>query len=297
MREENAPLAPLSTFGVGGCAAVLWRVRQANQLLEATQEAKAKQLPVITLGGGSNILFPDADLAAAVIRLENDEIKTLENGTLRVGAGTKNAAVYAAALANGRNAAAFGTIPGTVGGAVAGSAGAWGWQVADSLVGADIFDQTKQTFRRVSADFFHLSYRQSRFHGSPAGRSRYLIWNADFHFSPATAAQIQQDWDSFQQKRQERQPVGRTGGSFFKNPDGDAAGRLLDAAGFRGAGSPRGAHFSAKHANFMMNGGQATASDILHLAHRAQAAVRRQFGVWLRPEVRIIRPLASPRRR
>jgi len=157
----------------------------------------------------------------------------------------------------------------------------------DFLLSAEIFDVHANTWKTVSADYFHFSYRHTLFHEKPELRGKILIWNALLQLPQKSEEGIEENAKNMLLERKAKQPWGKTGGSFFKNPKEGAAGYYLELCILKGEG--RGdAFFSEKHANFMMNAGNATQADILELARFGAKKVHDQFGITLVPEVRII---------
>jgi UDP-N-acetylmuramate dehydrogenase len=174
-------------------------------------------------------------------------------------------------------------LPGTVGGMVVNNAGAFGGETAGALAAAEVVgrDGVPQV---VTPDWFDFKYRCSRLKG--AGDD-WIVLDATFQLRPRDPAHLQRKAQEYQVRRKTHQPPGRTLGSTFKNPEGDYAGRLIEAAGLKGA-RVGGVVVSEKHANFFVNEGEGTAADYVALINRVQAEVAQRFGVYLEPEIEII---------
>lgn len=283
--RQGVPLSKFSTLQIGGPAAFVADIVSEQDLLEAAQYAKSEMIPTLSLGGGSNILFSDEGFRGILLRLENHFIVDRGEGIFEIGSGVSNTEFFETARAKSFDFCRFFSIPGTIGGAIVGNAGIPGCEISDFLVSAVLFDLHSHTFSEVPKSFFEFSYRKSVFHNE-AFQRRYVIWSAKIHLFRKTIEEIDDTVKKMMQVRKERQPWGKTAGSFFKNPPEGAAGHFLEEIG---AKSLRigGAAFSQKHANFIMNEGKATQSDVLSLAKIAAKAVYEKFGVALEPEVRI----------
>jgi UDP-N-acetylmuramate dehydrogenase len=186
-------------------------------------------------------------------------------------------------------------IPGTVGGAVVGNAGAWGGDVASVLVRARILDANGQV-SDWPARRFDFCYRGSALK-APAG-PQIVVLDAEFDLAPADRQALEARLAEITARRKASQPTGATCGSVFKNPPGDYAGRLVEAAGLKGA-RRGGAVISNLHANFIVNEGSATAADVKALIDLARRAVKEEFGIALELEIELLgdwHDSASPER-
>ncbi len=285
--QTDVPLARYTAARVGGTADALVVVKSSQQLAGAAQQLWKLSIPFMVLGGGSNVLISDAGVRELVLL---NRAKTISFDT-----DTTPPTVWAESGANfgrvARQAAAHGLsglswaigIPGTVGGAVFGNAGAHGGDVAGHLVMAEILQQKGQKVS-WSPDEMHFTYRSSRLKRE---KIHALILAARFRLSPGTAEAVQSQMHEFNDYRQRTQPPGASMGSMFKNPPEDYAGRLIEAAGLKGA-CIGGAEISALHANFFINHGEATASDIYALLKLAQDTVAEKFDLLLDPEIEFI---------
>ncbi|MEI7511105.1 MAG: UDP-N-acetylmuramate dehydrogenase [Candidatus Peregrinibacteria bacterium] len=298
--EYSSSLGPFSTFRVGGPAKILAKIKTKADLVESVVYAQKENLPLFPLGGGSNILFADAGLEGMVLLFQNDGIVMGENtgmdavdgmGAINraptiVESGTKNSALYQYVKKQNLDFSVFSTIPGTVGGAVCGNAGIPGVEIADFFASATVFNTETLVFETFNSDFFQFSYRSSIFH-RPEISQKYLLWDMTLVLPSLPEVEIAAKAKILLQTRKEKQPWGLTGGSFFKNPPEGAAGYFLDQVGAKQMREGD-AFFSDKHANFMMNAGNATQKEILDLAKKGAKAVYEKFNISLVPEVRIL---------
>lgn len=279
--ERNVPLAGFSTFGVGGAADFFYALKNLADLEPLLTAAQAEKVPVFVFGGGSNVLFADEGFRGLVVRVVAEDVR-VEGDQIVAEAGAKWPRVLEAAEKihlNGFEAMAG--LPGTVGGAVVGNAGCFGVEMKELLVKAEIYDLAAGTVRTVTPGFFQYRYRWSRLKEEPAVVLRVWLRGASV---PATAPTPKE----IQALRQTKQPPGKTGGSFFKNPSPEQpAGWLIDQCGLKGL-KIGGAQISPKHGNFFMNVGGATSNDLLALRDRAKEAVRNRFGIELKEEVVIV---------
>lgn len=277
-----APLGALTTFRVGGTAAILVEAESDGDLL-AVSEFTRGVVPVAVIGRGSNLLVADEGFAGVAVRLGaalRGHART-ELGVRFGGAAyLPNAAKTTARLAlSGFEFAA--EIPGSFGGAVRMNAGAHGRSMADVLVSADVVDLSSGRRRTLSVAELGLSYRRSVIAPGQVvtgGEVRLEAGSGE-----AVSARIREhlDW------RRAHQPGGRSAGSMFKNPPGDSAGRLIDAAGLKGA-RVGGVEVSVVHANFFVTAPGATATEVLALVDRVRETVVARFGIQLELEVQVL---------
>ncbi len=260
--------------------------RSREQLREAVQEARAAGSPWWVFGGLSNVLLPDDHLRGTVILnrtrgLDFDEAAR----QVRVESGVPMSMLVKAAVQLGWDGLTWAAgLPGSVGGAVVNNAGAFGGEVADSLISAEIWDVAEDEVREVPASWFEFSYRHSRLKGSP---TRYLVLAATFQFQAVDPHELKQRREARLRQRMLTQPAGRSLGSVFVNPPGDHAGRLIEAAGLKGT-RRGGIVVSEQHANFFINERRGTAEDYLALIQFVQQTVAEKFGITLVPEIEVI---------
>jgi UDP-N-acetylmuramate dehydrogenase len=279
LRPEE-PLAPRTTWRIGGAARFFAEVDDVAALAALLGWAKAEGLPAIPLGKGSNVLVPDEGLDAVVFVLAGKLTSaSVEAPLVRAGGG---ASLMSLAL-TARNAGLSGTeglsgIPSSVGGAVRINAGAYGIEIFDLLEEVTLVS-TAGEVRVVPAASIPHGYRWSAL-----CEWDDIIAAATLRLRPAAREEIDARLAEVRAKRKNALPTGPNAGSVFKNPPGDHAGRLLEACGLKGL-RIGGAEVSRRHANVIVNTGGATAADVRELMARMRGAVRERLGVELVPEV------------
>ncbi|MCW5876656.1 MAG: UDP-N-acetylmuramate dehydrogenase [Anaerolineales bacterium] len=284
--REQQPLARYTSARLGGAADALVVAHSAGELAASVQTLWELDLPFIILGGGSNVLVSDAGVREVV--LLNQAGKVVFNAGeqpgvwAESGAGLGVIARQAAAKGLGGLEWAAG-IPGSLGGAVAGNAGAHGGDTAGVLELADILHRTQGRVQ-WGPEQLAYSYRTSWLKANP-GQAVLLAARLRLEHKPE--AEIRAAMDSFLAYRRLTQPPGASMGSMFKNPPGDSAGRLIEATGLKGLGRGE-AQISPLHANFFLNKGGAQAADVYALIQQARQAVKDQSGVDLQLEVELI---------
>lgn len=283
--QQDVPLARLTAARVGGCADALVAVDSVELLAETTTRLWEAGLPFVLLGGGSNVLVSDAGVREVVVLNQAREIR-LDTGTLSVwaasGAGFGQMARKVSARGyHGLEWAAG--IPGSVGGAVYGNAGAHGGDVAGNLLVAEILHPSQG---RVSwtVDQMGYAYRSSIL---KRARTKAVILSARFGFKLDSAVNPRELVATYGAQRKRTQPPGASMGSMFKNPPGDYAGRLIEQAGLKGT-RIGGAEISSLHANFFICHPGARAADIRALLERVQHQVVDQFGIELSLEIELL---------
>jgi UDP-N-acetylmuramate dehydrogenase len=273
---------------VGGPADGLVEARDVATLIALVRGARRSAVPVTVLGRGSNVVVADAGIRGLVI-LSKAEGCRVEDDRLIADAGLPLARAATVAQKAGLAGLEFGlAIPGTVGGAIWGNAGAHGSDIATVLESVTVL-RTDGAEATEPASALLLKYRDSRIKGSSGGKTTgELILTATFRLNLAHPGAVKARHEEILRWRQEHQPLNKpSAGSIFRNPPGDSAGRLIEAVGFKGK-RMGGAAISDKHANFVVNEGGATATEIRALADTARDAVRSQFGVELVYEVQFI---------
>jgi UDP-N-acetylmuramate dehydrogenase len=278
----NQPLAELTWFRVGGPAQVLFMPEDENDLAYFLKNLPA-EIPVIVVGLGSNLIVRDGGVTGVVIRLGRgfNEV-TVEGRLVRAGAAVPDVKVARAAQEAGLAGLAFYRgIPGGIGGALRMNGGAYGRETRDALIEARGVDR-KGNIRVYSNADLHYTYRHC---GAPED---VIFTLAVFQGEPGDRDTIAAEMDKITESREATQPIkSRTGGSTFKNPPGHKAWQLIDAAGCRGlvVGD---AQVSEMHCNFLINRGQATASDIETLGETVRKRVNETSGVTLEWEIKRI---------
>jgi UDP-N-acetylmuramate dehydrogenase len=278
----NAPLAPLVWFKTGGPTDELFEPADVVDLQDFLR-AIPTDVPVWSLGLGSNLIVRDGGVRGVTVRLGKAFAGiTVEGNTLTCGAGAPGILVASYARDNAIAGLEFlRGIPGTVGGAVRMNAGAYGREVADCLVSADLVLRSGER-RLIAIDDLGYTYRHSEL---PDGA---IVVGATFAGVPGSPAIISAEMDRIVAEREASQPLrSRTGGSTFKNPEGQKAWALVDAAGCRGL--RRGdAQVSEKHCNFLLNLGSATSAEIEALGEDVRERVLAHSGVTLEWEIQRI---------
>ncbi|MBI0534265.1 UDP-N-acetylmuramate dehydrogenase [Roseomonas sp. KE2513] len=277
--QAGAALGPATWFRVGGAADWLVRPADVDDLLRLLRRAT---LPITVIGAASNLIVRDGGVRGIVLRLARGfgDVEVEADGVV-AGAAALDAVVAEHAAAASLSGLEFlSGIPGSIGGAVAMNAGAYGADVAGVLDWAEI--ATVDGLLRVRAADLRLSYRRSQL--PPGG----VVVRARFHAAPGDVGAIAARMAEIRESREATQPVrARTGGSTFANPPGHKAWALIDAAGYRGR-VLGGAQVSEKHCNFLLNTGDATAADLEDLGEAVRAAVLAHSGVRLEWEIRRI---------
>lgn len=281
--RRDRSLAPLTTYRLGGPAAVLFEPARGDEVAAAARLLRsARDVPVLVLGRGSNTVVSDEGWPGLVIHVGGG-LSWIEGrgGGVEAGAGTSLPQLANWTARRGLTGLEFMvSIPGSVGGGVRMNAGAHGAEVVEHLVSATVLDLDAATVDEVSVDRLGMGYRTS------ALGPRQVVIDARFSLGSAPPAAIRERMESYRRHRAETQPgAASNAGSVFKNPAGDHAGRLVEAAGLKGF-SVGGARVSEKHANFFVAGERASAQDVFDLVHAVRARVRSAFGVDLEPEVR-----------
>jgi UDP-N-acetylmuramate dehydrogenase len=293
---ENAPLAPHTSWRIGGPARYYHEVGHPDDLRTTLAWAQRQELPVFLLGGGTNTLIRDAGFAGLVLRYVASDWHIQahmedERGTLCVQAGAPMAGTMRRIAAQGWGGLEWAEgLPGTVGGAVFGNAGCYGGDMASVLERAWVLVGDEVQLWTV-ADMEYV-YRSSRLKTQARQQATAgiapVVLAADLQVQRADPRELAAAMARTAAARKERTPWGRSCGSVFKNPPGGAsAGQLIDQAGLKGQRHGA-AEISTKHANYIVNLGGASSDDVLHLIDLAQRTVQQQFGIDLELEVQIL---------
>ncbi len=287
--QRDVPLARYSGVGIGGPAELLVIAHDRDTLIRAILLAQEAGIAWRVFGGLTNMLLPDGGLRGMII-LNHTRGVDYDTATCRViaesGAVIAKLAQEATRRGWGGLTWAVG-LPGTVGGAVVNNAGAFGGEIAKTLIAAEILTPDGH-IQTVEPDWFAFQYRYSKL---KAADTQVIVVSATFELTLRDPAALAAKANEYTGRRQRTQPPGRTLGSTFKNPPGDYAGRLIEAAGLKGT-RHGGCMISEQHANFFINEGNGTAADFQALIDLVQVEVQRQFGIRLEPEIEIIEPAA-----
>jgi len=283
--QENVSLAPFTSARIGGPADALITVTSADELAETVSRLWELDVPYVMLGGGSNVLVSDKGVRGVVVLNRAKDVSFDKGSRPKVRA---EAGVVIANLA--RRAASHGlaglewaaAVPGTVGGAVYGNAGAFGGDMAGSLLHAELLTEAgRETWPVEKMEY---GYRTSILKRQTL---KFVVLSAEIHLNHSTKDAVSVKISEFSGRRKTTQPPGASMGSMFKNPPGDFAGRLIEAAGLKGTRIGT-AEISPVHANFFINHGQTKAEDVRALANLAQKTVAEKFGVNLELEIELI---------
>jgi UDP-N-acetylmuramate dehydrogenase len=285
--QENAPLSGYTAARIGGPADALIFVRKADELVKTAEKLWKMEIPFILLGGGSNVLVSDQGVRGVVIinRARLLEFDTqAEQPTVHAESGvTSNDIAQRAARLGLTGFEWAASIPGSLGGAIYGNAGAFGGDMAGCLISVDVFhrEHGRQTWPVEKMEYGYRTSLLKRMH------LPVLILSAELALSHGNRKAIQNKMERFSAQRRINQPPGASMGSMFKNPPGEKAGKLIEAAGLKGH-SIGNATISTQHANFFINSGMTKAADMRALIDLAQQAVLEKFGIQLELEVELI---------
>ncbi len=277
----NEPLAKYSTFKIGGLADIYLEPANVDELINLIKYLKSKEVDFIILGNGSNVLISDEGFRGAVINLEFGlNFIGIEDEYVVAGAGVKLSKFVDFCIENGfKGVEMLAGIPGTLGGAIIMNAGAYSGEISDYLIDVDVIRDFELV--RLKKEECGFGYRTSSLTNDIVVRARFKFPSGDIEEMKKIRREILI-------RRNQTQPVNfPNAGSIFKNPPGNFAGKLIEDAGLKGV-QIGGAQISEKHANFIINKGNATAKDVLELIKLAQSKVYEKFGVKLELEIRLI---------
>lgn len=280
--HTEASLAPRTTLRIGGTA----RLIELEEPGELDRALNGRTAPgdLHVLGRGSNVLFPDRPLERPVLHLTGafEDWSFHEDGVLRAGAAVYFPRLAVAAAREGWSGLEWAAgVPGTVGGAVAMNAGAFGDRVSNRLRWVRFRDADGEVSRR-EADAIQFDYRYCEL------RDRALVLEAAFVLEPAPSEEVLKRTRELMRRRRNQQPVGDlSAGCIFRNPEGASAGELIDRAGLKGA-SEGAIAVSDRHANYFVNRGGGTATEVLRLMDRVRRGVQNRFDVELELELQVL---------
>jgi len=279
--QAGVSLASLTTLGVGGKAAWLFRPYDEQSLVEAIKVIP-EDIMMFPIGRGSNLLISDQGIHGLVMDLSDVNPLHVDGNLIVAGAGVRMSKLAQAAANAGLTGLEFmATVPGDLGGGVAMNAGAFGQQASDVLLSVQLLlrDGSVSVLNR---DDLHMQYRYTQL---PQGA---LILSASFKLANGETENIKQIMREMRAKRSQTQPLAMPNcGSVFKNPQGDFAARLIESVGLKGKQIGK-ANISEKHANFIVNQGGASCEDVLGLIRLAKSKVNQEAGVDLEPEVKFV---------
>ncbi|HXF73876.1 MAG TPA: UDP-N-acetylmuramate dehydrogenase [Actinomycetota bacterium] len=284
------PLAPLTTFRIGGPAALYLEPASVEDLAAASAAVREAGLPYVVLGKGSNVLVADEGFPGLVLRLGRGFRWTARDGDLVTAGGAMPLpALAGVAYQHGLGGLEFGVaIPATLGGAVRMNAGAHGHELSEVVEEIEVFRMSAGAVEVLEATAAGFGYRRSDL---PADA---VVTAARLRLRPGARAEIRALMDEARAWRRRTQPLAEPNcGSVFKNPPSDHAARLLEAAGAKGM-SVGGASVSEKHANFIVAAPGTRAADVVALIRALQDLVASRFGVELEPEVHLVGNVDPP---
>ncbi len=283
--KENVSLAPYTSARIGGPADVLITAESADELARTDKLLRKQEVDYIILGGGSNVLVSDRGIRGVVVlnrakgvRFHNDDQPSV----------TAESGVVFSNLANRCASKGFAglewaaTVPGTVGGAIYGNAGAFGGDIAGNLIWAELL--TEKGREKFTAEQMVYGYRTSILKRAELDA---IVLSAELSLKNSTREEATVKIEQFSAHRKATQPPGASMGSMFKNPSGDYAGRLIEAAGLKGVRIGN-AEISPVHGNFFINHANTKAEDILALIQLVQKTVKEKQGVELELEIELI---------
>lgn len=280
---KNEPMAAHTTFKVGGPADICFFPEGEKELICAMAAAREMGVDCMVMGNGSNMIVRDGGIRGLVIILGGGMGRIEINGArMSCQAGATLAKAAAAAMEASLTGLEFAAgIPGTLGGGVAMNAGAYGGEISDVLVSARVLKDGK-IFEYGAAEM-EMGYRTTR----PL-KEGGIVLSAEFELKNGDKDEIAGIMRDLNARRRDKQPLNYpSAGSIFKRPEGHFAGALIENAGLKGAGIG-GAMVSEKHAGFIVNAGNATASDVIALIRHVQERVMAESGIALETEVRIV---------
>ena len=300
--KEDIPLAKFTSFNIGGRAKYFFEGNNKREIIKAVSLAKQEDLPFFILGGGSNLLVDDKGYQGLVIKIQNSGLKIQkENSNFKVaaGAGTSLSLLVSNAAENGLSGLEWTVgIPGTLGGAIYGNAGAFGKSMKDVVKEVEVFDAKDLQVKIYSLEDCRFDYRESIFKKD----KNLIILSAVLELKKGEKKEIENKMKRYLSERKKKQPMGfACAGSVFKNPsfaqtsrrfmtDRElSAGELIERCGLKGR-SIGGAKISEKHANFIINLGKAKFSDVRRLIDLIKKRVRSKFGIELEEELQYLEP-------
>ncbi len=280
--KPNEELRRHTSFRIGGRARYFVFVDSKRALRSVLAATLAQNMPYFVIGSGTNILAADAGFPGTVMKLSGGFRRIVrDSDRFRCGAGVLIDRFLSSATAQGYAGAEFlAGIPGTLGGAVKGNAGAFGHAIGELVTAVRLMDARGAETVLPGADI-RFTYRHSDIGDA------FVITGVDLRLKKDDRHSIQQRINEYLRIRRQKQPSGYSAGSFFKNPPGHAAGELIEICGLKGMGVGD-AEISRKHGNYIMNKGRARAADVMALAERVRRVVLSRTGIELEQEVRLL---------
>jgi len=285
--RENVPLSGYTVARIGGPADVLVIINTASELAQTAEKLWGQDIPFFLLGGGSNVLVSDKGVRGVVIINRARMIKfdsKAESPTVHAESGVSpNDIAQRAARLGLAGFEWAANLPGSLGGAIYGNAGAFDGDIAGNLISVELIHHKhgRQVWPKAKMEYSYRNSVLKREH------PQTLILSADLGLSIGNQRDIRAKMEKFSERRRMSQPPGASMGSMFKNPNGEKAGRLIETAGLKGKRIGN-AEISVMHANFFINHGHTRAEDMKALIEIAQKTVAEKFGINLELEVELI---------
>ena len=283
--QENVSLAPYTSARIGGLADVLVTVKSKDELAKAIELIWNNDLPYTIIGGGSNVLVSDAGFRGVVVLNRAKEVKFELGDQPQVWceAGVVISNLSRRCADKGLSGLEWAcTVPGTVGGAVYGNAGAYDGDISDNLIWAEVM--TGNGIEKFSADQMKYGYRSSVM---KRNEIKMIVLSALLGLKNSNKEEVSVKINQFSERRKSTQPPGASMGSMFKNPENDYAGRLIEAAGLKGTRVGN-AEISKVHGNFFINHGETKASDVRALIDLSRKTVKEKLNVDLELEIEFV---------
>jgi UDP-N-acetylmuramate dehydrogenase len=281
--KSNYPLKNKTTFKIGGAAEYFCTPKDLFALKRLITQAKKNKVSYYIIGAGSNLLISDRGIKGLVILLSSAYFKKMKVSKefIEAQAGVSLSSIIRFALNRSLSGLEFlSGVPATLGGAIAMNVGCWGKEISGLVDEVKVMDSSGK-IKRLKKKMIKFGYRRS-------GLKKYIILGARLKLSQDKKEKIKQRIKEYLIRRHETQGcVFYSAGSIFKNPKGDYAARLIERCRLKGK-EIGGAIVSRKHANFILNKGEAKADDVLHLIKLIRVRVRKKFGVDLKPEIQIL---------
>ena len=283
--KENASLALLSSFQIGGLADLIVWTDSMEMLIFAIEQARKGGIKYRVIGNATNVLFADRGFDGVIIFTHYCRKVSMDGTRITAECGASFTGLASTACRNSLTGLefAFG-IPGSCGGAVVMNAGAYGGEVKDVLLSSTCYDLSRGAIRILSGDDHKFDYRTSIYDKN----HDLIVMDATFELKNGEESVIHATMDALMSSRRAKQPLDHpNAGSIFKRPEGHFAGKLIEDAGLKGY-SIGGAQVSDKHAGFIVNKGDATARDVLDLIELSRELVFAKFGVTLETEIKYV---------
>lgn len=280
----NEPMSKHTTFKIGGTADIFVKLRNTEQIEKLLNLCKNKNVPIKIIGNGSNILVKDNGIRGVVAKICTNSYDFLDEKTIRVDAGMLNSKVSRILLENSLTGFEFASgIPGTIGGAVKMNAGAYGSQISDVVIKTKYIDLENMQIKEINKKDQKFEYRKSIF-----STTKRVIIDTTLKLEKADKEQIQEKINQNNESRRTKQPIDKpSAGSTFKRGEDFITAQLIDECGLKGY-TIGGAQVSTKHAGFVVNAGDATASDVIELMELIKKKVQEKFNKNIDLEIEVI---------